>query len=99
VAWYADRKSLWLPNSLRDWGQLYDYENLKSPIVGLYLTPVTGNQPFISGIAKGEFKEWAPFITRTANLRDFPLKAVTPLPIDGECIYYSDRDRWTNRED
>ena len=99
VAWYADRKCLWLPNSLRDFSTLYDYNNLKSPIVGIYLTPVTGNQPFISGIVKGEYKEWAPFITRTANLRDFPLKAVTPLPIDGECIYYSDRDRWTNRED
>ncbi len=99
VAWYADRQCLWLPNSLRDFATLYDYNNLKSPIVGIYLTPVTGNQAFISGIVKGEYKEWAPFITRTANLRDFPLKAVTPLPIDGECIYYSDRDRWTNRED
>lgn len=99
VAWYADRKSLWLPNTLRDFGTLYDYDQLKSPIVGLYLSPVTGNRAFIADIVKGEYKEWAPFITRTANLRDFPLKAVTPLPIDGECIYYSDRDRWTNRED
>ena len=99
VAWYADRKSLWLPNSLRDWSTLYDYNQIKGQIVGLYLTPVTGNKSFISEIVKGEYKDWAPFITRTANLRDFPLKAVTPLPIDGECIYYSDRDRWTNRED
>jgi hypothetical protein len=99
VAWYADRKSLWLPNTLRDWSTLYDYNQIKGQIVGLYLTPVTGNKAFISEVVKGEYKEWAPFITRTANLRDFPLKAVTPLPIDGECIYYSDRDRWTNRED
>ncbi len=99
VAWYADRKSLWLPMSIREWSTLYDYNHLKSPIVGIYLTPVTGNRSFISEIVKGEYKEWAPFITRTANLREFQLKAVTPLPIDGECIYYSDRDRWTNRED
>jgi hypothetical protein len=99
VAWYADRKSLWLPNSIRDWSQLYDYQKLKGQMVGLYLSPMTGNKSFISEIVKGEYKDWAPFITRTANLRDFPLKAVTPLPIDGECIYYSDRDRWTNRED
>ena len=99
VAWYADRRSLWLPTSIRDFLKLNDEARLKGQIVGLYLTPITGNRPFISEIVKGEYKDWAPFITRTANLKDFPLKAVTPLPIDAECIYYSDRDRWTNRED
>jgi hypothetical protein len=99
VAWYADRKSLWLPMSVRDFLTLNDYKQLKGQIVGLYLTPITGNRAFRSEIMKGEYKEWAPFITYNVNLRDFPLKAVTPLPIDGECVYYSDRDRWTNRED
>jgi hypothetical protein len=99
VAWYADRKSLWLPMSLRDFLKLNDDNQLKRQIVGLYLTPVSGSRPFIPEIIKGEYKDWSPFIMRTVNLRDFPLKAVTPLPIDGECIYYSDRDRWTNRED
>ncbi len=99
VAWYADRKSLWLPMSIRDFMALNDYNQLKGQVVGLYLTPVTGSLPFIPAIVKGEYKDWSPFIQRTVNTRDFPLKAVTPLPIDGECIYYSDRDRWTNRED
>ncbi len=99
VAWYADRKSLWLPMSIRDFISLNDYNQLKGQIVGLYLTPITGNRSFISEIVKGEYKDWAPFITRNVNTKDFPLKAVTPLPIDGECVYYSDRDRWTNRED
>jgi hypothetical protein len=99
VAWYADRESLWLPMSIHDWEDLNDYNQLKGHIVGIYLTPVTGNLPFISGIMKGEYKEWAPFITRNVNLKDFPLKAVTGLPIEGECVYYSDRDRWTNREE
>ena len=99
VAWYADRKSLWLPMSVRDFIELNDYNQLKGQIVGLYLTPVTGNRPFISDVMKGEYKEWAPFIMRNVNTREFPLKAVTALPIDGECVYYSDRDRWTNRED
>lgn len=99
VAWYADRKSLWLPLTVREFLVLRDENQLKGQINGLYLTPVTGYRSFLSEIVKGEFKEWAPFITRTVNLKDFPLKAVTPLPIDGECVYYSDRDRWTNRED
>jgi hypothetical protein len=90
---------LWLPVSVRDFLQYSDYKQLKGQIVGLYLTPITGNKPFISDIVKGEYKDWAPFIMRTVNTKEFPLKAVTALPIDGECIYYSDRDRWTNRED
>ena len=99
VAWYADRKSLWLPMSLDDFIALNDYNQLGGRMVGLHLTPVTGNQPFVHDIMKGEFKEWAPFITRQANIKDFPLRAYTPLPIDGECFFYSDRDRWTPRED
>ena len=99
VAWYADRKSLWLPISIKDFVELNDYNQLKGQIVGLYLTPITGNLPFIANIVKGEYKEWSPFITRTANIKDFPLKAVTALPMDNECIFYSDRDRWTNREE
>jgi hypothetical protein len=99
VAWYADRESLWLPMSVRDWLDLNDYNQLKGRIVGLYLTPITGNRSFISEVMKGEYKEWAPFIMRNVNPKDFPLKAVTPLPIDGECVYYSDRKRWENNEE
>ena len=39
-------------------------------------------------------------LLRVSDLtKEFPLKAVTGLPIDGECVYYSDRDRWTNHEE
>jgi hypothetical protein len=99
VSWYADRESLWLPMTIREWNDLNDYNRLRGRVVGLYLTPITGDLPFITGIMKGEYKEWAPFITRNVNLKDFPLKAVTPMAIQGECVYYSDRDRWTNREE
>jgi len=40
-------------------------------IVGLYLTPVTGNKSFIAEIVKGEYKEWAQFIMRNVSARDF----------------------------
>jgi hypothetical protein len=99
VAWYADRQSLWLPMTVRDWIELNDYNQLKGHIVGLHLTPITGNREFISEIMKGEYKEWAPFIMRNVNTKEFPLKAVTGLPIDGECVYYSDRKRWENNEE
>jgi hypothetical protein len=99
VAWYAERKSVWLPMTINDYVFLNDYKRLDGEIVGLYLTPITGNQGFFNGIIKGEWKEWAPFITRNVTTRDFPLKAFTPLPLDNECIFYADRDRWTNKED
>jgi hypothetical protein len=99
VAWYADRKSLWLPHTVKDFLDLNDYGRLDGRIVGLYLTPITGNKAFVSEIMKGEYKEWSQFITRNVNSRDFPLKYVTAMPMENECVFYSDRDRWTNRED
>ena len=99
VAWYADRKSLWLPKTIQDYIVLNDYKALKGSIVGLYLTPVSGNRGFLNDIMKGEYREWAPFILRNVQARDFPLKVSTVMPIDNECIFYSDRDRWTQRED
>ena len=99
VAWYADRRSLWLPMSVQDFVTLNDYKLLNGAIVGLYLTPITGNKAFIADIVKGEYSEWAPFILRNITTRDFPLKVSTVMPVDNECIFYADRDRWTERED
>jgi len=99
VAWYADRKSLWLPLTLQDFIDLNDYGRLSGKIVGLYLTPVTGNRALIGDIVKGEFKEWSPFILRSVNAKDFPLRAATALPLDGQCIFYADHDRWSDRQD
>jgi hypothetical protein len=99
VAWYADRKSLWLPNTINDYITLNDWNQLGGKIVGMYLTPISGSAPFMREVVKGEYKDWSPFIMRTANLKDFPLSAVTPLPVDGECIFYADHDRWSQRAD
>jgi len=94
VAWYADRQSLWLPDTVANFMDMHDYNRLNDPIVGLYLTPITGDGRFFSDIEKGEYKEWSPFILRNLATKGFPLQAVTGLPIDFECIFYSDRDRW-----
>jgi len=98
VAWYADRRCLWLPSSVSAFRDLYDYR-LKAPIVGMYLTPVSGDRPFLTDIEKGEYREWAPFITRMPIPKGFPLHAATSLAVEGMCVVYFDRDRWTNKED
>jgi 4-amino-4-deoxy-L-arabinose transferase-like glycosyltransferase len=96
VAWYANRKCLLLPDTVRAMNEVSDYGVLGSPIVGLYLTPVSGSEEFIN-LVKGSYREWGPVIMRTINLNEFLLKSFTPLPIDGECILYSDRDRWSKK--
>jgi hypothetical protein len=96
VAWYANRKCLLLPETVRQFNEVSDFGALGSSIVGLYLTPVSGSASFLS-IIKGPYKEWAPVIMRTVNLNDFLLKSFTPLPIDGECILYADSDRWARK--
>jgi len=98
TAWYGGRISLLLPAAVRQFITIHDYKYLGGPVNGLYLTPVSGNRPFLSQIAAGEYREWATFIMRTADLSRFPLQFFTPLPIDNECVFYSDRDRWTPRE-
>jgi hypothetical protein len=97
VAWYADRKCIWLPDTIATFMDMHDYNRLNGPIVGLYLTPISGDARFFSDIEKGEYKEWAKFILRNLDTRGFPFEAVTALPIDNECIFYSDRNRWSTK--
>lgn len=97
TAWYARRQSMNLPLTVRAFNEINDYRLLHRPFVMMYLTPVTGNKGFISGILKGPYAPWAPFILRrTENLGNFPLREALPLPIDGETIVYADTPRWDN---
>ncbi len=97
VAWYANRKTLLLPESPRTLTRINDYRVLGGPITGLYLTPITGNQPLVSQIYKGTYKEWSRLLTRPPEMQGFFLKVFTPLPVDGECIIFADRERWLKR--
>lgn len=99
VAWYADRKSLYLPLSLKTFTDLLDYDQLKGQVIGIYLTPISANSSFLYSVVKGEWSAWAPYILRRAESRDLPFKASTALPKDNDCVFYADRDRWTSRED
>ena len=95
VAWYAQRKSVLLPESVRAFNRLNDYRVLGEPISGLYLTPITGNLRLFPDIYKGAYKEWALMITRPPKVDGFALPFYTALPIEGECIIFADRDRWS----
>jgi len=93
VAWYADRRSLWLPDTIKTFNDFNDYKVLGGPVNGLYLTPVSGSQNTLGDILKGEYRDWAPVILRNVNLEKFPLKWATLLGFENECIFFSDYDR------
>jgi len=94
VAWYANRKSFWIPEKLRDFIEIHDYARLQQPFAGLFLTPITGNAAFMGEVLKGEYKEWAPLILRSSNVPGFPFKQIRPMEIKGENVFFSDRNRW-----
>ena len=103
TAWYGGRVSLLLPSTVDQFIQLHDYKTLGGPINGLYLTPVSGNRPYLTQIARGEYAAWGNYILGRAELDrfypSFPLKEKAVLPIDGQCLFYSDSDRWNTREE
>jgi hypothetical protein len=94
VAWYADRRALWLPDSLSVFNDFGDYKTLGGPVNGLYLTPISGTDNKLRDIVKGEYREWALVIQRNQALEKFPLKWNTvALGLENECIFLSDHDR------
>jgi hypothetical protein len=94
IAWYADRRALWLPDTLKAMTDLSDYNTLGGPVNGLYLTPVSGTESKLRDIAKGEYRDWASVIQRNQILEKFPLKWNTVgLGLENECIFLSDHDR------
>ncbi len=94
TAWYADRASVWLPDSISDFQKLND--NL-CPTGILLLTPVTWSEP-ISTFTIGEYKDWFPFIAGLPTPPGFPLSLRTMTAPGGpEYHLWSDKPRWQTR--
>ena len=94
IAWYADRRSVWLPETVAKFGEMSDYGIFGGPINGLYLTPVSGGQNTMNDIFKGEYKDWATVILRSVDFKTFPLKwATVALGVSTDCVFFSDHDR------
>ncbi|MEO6788145.1 MAG: glycosyltransferase family 39 protein [Chthoniobacteraceae bacterium] len=99
TAWYADRKSLWLPLTIADFNDLNEFR-FHGKITGLLVTPVTGFRGLLSDVGVGEFKDWRAFIMREPRAAtSFVLKVAHPIFLMGASHYllFADRDRWTER--
>jgi hypothetical protein len=92
VAWYADRRSIWLPYEQRDLVTLNDYRQLGAPIAALYFTPISGTQNLLGDLVNGEYRHWTGYIVRTVDLTKspYPYKTLLGMP---DCVLYMDRDR------
>ena len=92
VAWYADRRALWLPYEQQRLIDISDYRRLGAPVVMLYFTPVSGTQNTLEDLVNGEYAHWANYIVRTVDLSrsPYPYKLVLGMP---DCVVYMDRDR------
>ena len=93
ISWYADRRSLWLPDSVKTFTQFHDYGVVGAPVNGLYLTPISGSQNKLADILKGEYRDWAAVILRSVDVNKFPLKWATLLGLENECVFFADRNR------
>jgi 4-amino-4-deoxy-L-arabinose transferase-like glycosyltransferase len=94
IAWYSDRRSVWLPDTVKNFVDLNDYRRLGGPIAAIYLTPISGSGNKMGDIVRGEYKDWGTLIQRTANLEKFPLRYATlALGVNEESVFISDSDR------
>lgn len=93
ISWYANRRSLWLPETVKGFTEFHDYGIFGAPLNGLYLTPISGSQNTLGDILKGEYRDWAAVILRSVDLSKFPLKWATLLGLENECVFFADRDR------
>ncbi|HEV3270751.1 MAG TPA: hypothetical protein VGZ93_01055 [Candidatus Methylacidiphilales bacterium] len=96
TAWYADRASLWLPDSIADFENFH--KNI-CPTGILILTPVTWSQPISTfTTTTGECKDWLSFIEERPAPADFPLIVHMTNPLaDSYYTLWSDRPRWPER--
>ena len=94
VAWYADRKSVWIPDHVPGFHGAERLRAAAGPLAGLFMTTFTRNEPFYSGIYKGEYQEWQPLIFGRTDMPGFPFKEGTLLLGDLSYTFYSDSKRW-----
>ena len=90
VAWYADRRSLWLPYDPQDLFDLSDYQRLGGPVSALYFTPISGTGNTLADLVHGDYSQWTGYIFRTnkGSATPYPYKAALG-PAD--CVLYLDR--------
>jgi 4-amino-4-deoxy-L-arabinose transferase-like glycosyltransferase len=95
MAWYGDRRTLWLPTTVNDFSEIHDFVAPKG-ISFLLFTPYMMDQRFQSEVSKGQYKDWMGVMSGKVP-QNFPLKFGTLLPPDGEQMILADKMRWPGK--
>ena len=91
TAWYGNRFSVLLPQTVGDFMTLH---RSRFPMSGLYLTTETTDRPYVTGLQKGSEREWLPIVNRAVP-PDFPFRQGVALPPgSNEQLFLTDRVRW-----
>lgn len=88
TAWYGQRISMQLPQTLEEFYQIND---LYQKISGLYLTTITRDKPYVRGLVSGPDKTWFPILEKRIP-PDFPLTDGFPIA-DMDQLFLTDRER------
>jgi hypothetical protein len=89
TAWYGNRTSILMPTTLEEYYEINDYRKY---ISGLYITTITKNRPFVSGLLDGSEKTWLP-IAMGILPEDLPLKHGFQLNKNDQ-LFLTDSVRW-----
>jgi hypothetical protein len=92
TAWYGNRDSLLLPQSI---DEFYEIHDLVREVSALYFTTLTRNRPFIRGLVLGKERSWFP-LQQMQTPANFPLQHGTFL-LQGDQLLITDRDRSADR--
>jgi len=95
VAWYADRRCVWLPQSPEQFVEIHDFVAPNNTQF-MFLTPYMLDRRSQTEIVKGEFKPWANIVRGQVPER-FPFRAVTLVPPDTDQILFAYEARWQQR--
>lgn len=89
TAWYGNRRSVLLPNQLKDF---FDINDFRHRISGLYFTTETRDLPYVRTLMTGPYMTWFPLFGGRIPV-DFPLQDATLLHQQDQ-LFLTDRPRW-----
>ena len=92
VAWYMDRKAVWLPSTLEEYFEIHDFVAPHNTQF-ILLTPYMLDRHYVTELIEGEYKPWAG-IMRGQLPERFPLRVATMFPPNNDQLLLADRPRW-----
>ncbi len=101
VAWYGDCTALWLPSSVAQFEQIDKFTAARNQdVAGIVLTFESTNQPLVSGLVFGQYRDWAELIVpagmrfkKTESLKGMPYKQIDTKLSGRGMFFFTDGTR------